>query len=274
MSARRTLGSLLASALPLLSCRDASGPGDGGPLPIGRQVHGSLLDGDSEDKYTFRAEAGQELVVQIIADSGRFQFEVQPEPTPSVVLASASAVAPPDRPESGYGEGSAVAKLPAAGTYAVTVQRTRTVYAPIGGRYRLAAWWLDRRPEHTSDRFTIGQTVDGEQIDRPRDLDQFRFHGEQGQAVVLRAQETGGDLSLPAIRFEIWRDDVPDPVVGTPGLVGSLQLQSGDAALAEQASGRIVRPATGDYRVIVGGANYIYGRRFTGPYRFRVVPDA
>src|SRR5215212_7363916 len=59
---------LLSAALLLLSCRDSTGPGEGGALQAGREVSGTLSEADTADDYTIRAEAGQELVVWISAE--------------------------------------------------------------------------------------------------------------------------------------------------------------------------------------------------------------
>jgi hypothetical protein len=89
--------------------------------------------------------------------------------------------------------------LPASGTYTVRVQgRYSTQRA---GRYRLEVYAIDRSPQSIDAAVAVNDTISGESIDRPGDIDEFTFHGEAGQEVNVFLQGLWG--SHPSHQVEL-----------------------------------------------------------------------
>src|SRR5439155_1357617 len=65
-------------------------------------------------------------------------------------------------------------QVSAAGTYLVRVAGTAPSQIADTGAYRLFLYPIDRRPEHVSAAITAGDTISGEAIDLPGDIDEFR----------------------------------------------------------------------------------------------------
>ncbi|HKG92369.1 MAG TPA: hypothetical protein VKA84_10775 [Gemmatimonadaceae bacterium] len=256
---RVLLRALSAAALAALSCRDSTAPGDGGPLHGDREASGTLSGSDSVDRYTFRADSGAELVLSLEAVSGRLWFRLTAATDLGPVVAQDTVA---------NGRVVRVVPIVATGTYWLDVRRAPEEPAAAGeGRYRLARWTRDRRPERAAARVSLDDTVSGERLDRPLDLDEFVVHGEEGQIVQAYAQPLAGGGTL---YLTVWdeREDVGPFGSRFLGAVSSL----GDGgAMEDWASGRIVLPATGDYRVRVAETGAAASDDpYVGPYRFRI----
>lgn len=87
-------------------------------------------------------------------------------------------------------------QLPATGPY--TLRVAAPFYTFLGtGPYTVGAYTVSSAPEHVPATLAIGQTVTAERIDRPGDLDVFRFPAQAGRevAVFMGAEpEVGGLL--------------------------------------------------------------------------------
>jgi hypothetical protein len=85
-------------------------------------------------------------------------------------------------------------QLPATGTY--TLRVAAPFYTFLGtGPYTVGAYTVSPAPEHVPATLAIGQTVTAERIDRPGDLDVFRFPAQAGREVAVflgAAPEVGG----------------------------------------------------------------------------------
>ena len=150
-------------------------------------------------------------------------------------------------------------RLPATGTYTVRVTGPHAV--PGTGPFTLGAYTVSPAPEHLPPTLAIGQTITGERIDRPGDLDVFTFAGQAGREVslFLGAPADVGAISL-SVRPVTWRD----PIVFT---------HAGPMSLDRQSTGRMVLESVA-YEVVVdpqlfpGVVNYAEG----GTYGLRVFP--
>src|SRR6266700_1053245 len=78
----------------------------------------------------------------------------------------------------------------APGRYIVRVGTSGDAYdrSTLRGLYRLWFYRFSFGPEVVRDTFAIGDTVSGEAIDPPGDIDQFQFHGLKGQHVNIALQ--------------------------------------------------------------------------------------
>jgi len=122
------------------------------------------------------------------------------------------------------------------------------------GPYRLYLYRVNRAPESIPAAVTPGDTISGESIDLPGDVDEFTVSGTAGQQFNIFVQTTiqGGQALTMAVR--------------TPGnqvLVGAESYGPG-LDLLLQSTGRFTLPETGTYRLTFDGA--------AGPYRFFVYP--
>lgn len=136
-----------------------------------------------------------------------------------------------------------------------------------GGRYSLLLYNVQAEPESASAHVAIGDTVTGEAIDVPGDLDEFFFAGEAGEEVMVFLQ-AAGDVAGHGLRLR-----VTDPATGE--LLGETISIRTDQRLEGQSTERIVLPRTDTYTISVGGApsgTDRNGHSSSGAYRFFIYP--
>lgn len=144
-------------------------------LPLGVWVGGEtsspLLDIDT---FRFQMIGGKRYNVLIGLDSGSTGDPVMWVQNPGV---------PPTYPSNGG----------ASGTFGVAVTGTAllTVSGPVTGSYRLKAYAIDSMPETVKRHWAVGDTVVGESIDLPGDVDEFTFDGVAGDRVQFSVVEAG-----------------------------------------------------------------------------------
>jgi hypothetical protein len=74
--------------------------------------------------------------------------------------------------------------------------------------YRLDVYNVNRAPESVPGTFTIGSTIQGESINFPGDVDEFRFAGTAGQRIAVSWREvTPGDGPTGRTRLEVLAPD-------------------------------------------------------------------
>ena len=131
----------------------------------------------------------------------------------------------------------------------------------LRGPYRLWFYRFSFGPEMVRDTFAIGDTVSGEAIDPPGDIDQFHFHGLKGQHVNIALQ----GLAAPSGGgFQAF-------ITGPTGYSIVFSGTSA-AALGDHQTLRVDLPATGWYEIDVSGAGWADELAERGPYRFAVEP--
>jgi hypothetical protein len=128
--------------------------------------------------------------------------------------------------------------------------------ADDAGAYALQLFTRSAAPERAPTTLTIGATVDGEALDVPGDVDEFRLDGAAGDEWILFAQSNAA--AATPVRLEL-----VDAASGT--LVAGVLAVAPTAALESQSTGRVVLPRTGTYLVRVAADDAV-----RGPYRFRV----
>jgi hypothetical protein len=148
-----------------------------------------------------------------------------------------------------------------AGDYTITIQSFSSQSHGYHGPYRLNTYAINLLPELAAESLAIGDTVSGDLIDPPGDIDTYYFHGEPDQHIDVWFQPTGAPyeayLGLGVL------DSAGHGIGGTFGKIGT-------ASLDEYHTNRIDLPASGRYQVRVSSEN---GGRLLGeqgPYRFTV----
>ncbi len=154
--------------------------------------------------------------------------------------------------------------LPATATYEVAVTpRSQGRDVADRGPYRLALLHVPMAPEHVPTALTIGDSVFGEGLEDPNDMDRFIVSGDPGREVVVYYQGPGSACtSLDAV----------DPVSGD-------SLQHVTSCGFSQSTGRFRLPGSGTAALEVyvplfcdpwaGCSDPGYGQ---GPYELRVLP--
>jgi len=227
-------------------------------IPLGAEVRGETIDRAGDvDEFTFAAAAGAEYNAFIQA-SRAVQLEVAPVTGPvlATVTSSGSDTAL-------FTHATGRFQVPAAGTYIVRVSGTAPSQIADTGAYRLFLYPIDRRPEHVSAAITPGDTVSGEQIDLPGDVDEFTFSGVAGEEFnVFFQAESGSPQTM--LQLEV--------VDGAGTVLRTVQSVGTDTSLLRQVTGRFALPGTGTYRLRVSGAPSYPADFNRGPYRLFLYP--
>jgi hypothetical protein len=133
----------------------------------------------------------------------------------------------------------------------------------------LAGYWLvvnriDRAPEVLPATFTLGDTIKGEAIDQPGDVDEFTFTGSANQKVQIGFQyfTDGWPMGIYGLQLEVV--DLATSTSLTTITVPSAQLD--DPGLPT-----ITLPRDGSYLVRIQAQTQLaYDHRNWGAYRFRL----
>lgn len=232
-------------------------------LALGDSVSSEAIDlpGDI-DEFTFT-----------VPDSGGANIQLQIDTAPETGEWVRATVFPATGDSLGYIElntvdspGGTGALTLAPGTYTIRVQATKWDDRPlIRTGYTLWAYGFHFTPEVATDTFAIGDTVSGEGLDVPGDVDRFHFYGTRGQLVNIALQ---GMSAASNGKFEMWLIN-PDPY-GNPFLF--LQSPTAAAALGDHQTTRLDLPFTGWHTIQIRGSALGSSREETGPYRFTVEP--
>ena len=139
-------------------------------------------------------------------------------------------------------------QIPASGRAILRVMQPPLCLAPglcyhVTGSFDLTTRLVDRMPENVSARIAVGDTVVGEAVAFPGDIDEFLFAGSDGQRVrvLLRA---GAPIYFPGTLLV----EVVDPTTGAV-------LASATAAGSDRATDVVALPAARDFMVRVRGLN-------------------
>jgi len=114
-------------------------------------------------------------------------------------------------------------------------------------------------PESRSENTAIGDTTDGELIDRPGDVDVFYFNGVKGQHVNFALQGTSDSSSNAGYTAMLYQPN---------NLMGWVSTPTSSSTLGSQQTTRLDLPATGRYTIRVSGGSSPTQRIEHGPYRF------
>src|SRR5690348_2941682 len=231
---------------------------------IGTVVDGEALDNVVDvDDYSFDVVTGDEFIVYAQGrapdDTNRLVVDVT---LPGDTISTSRIIAAGNDPDSeSHASGRIIA--PRAGTVHLRV-------APYGdlitsaryvGAYRLEVARIDRAPERQPQIISLGDTINGESIDRVGDVDEFFLDAQQGEEYNVFFQTAPGPASN-ALRLEV--SGLP------PGLVPSLTSTGTDTlVLAEHPTSTFRIPASGRYVIRVAGIDDREGLN-RGAYRLFV----
>jgi len=223
------------------------------PIPLAAEVRGEMIDRAGDvDEFTFTAPVGAEYNAFVQAPRA-VQLEVAPVSGPVLAAATSSGA------DTGlFSHATGRFQVPAAGTYLVRVAGTAPTQIADTGAYRLFLYPVDRRPEHVSAAITPGDTISGEAIDLPGDIDEFTFSGAAGEEFNAFFQAENGS---PETSLQLELVDGAGTVLRTVQSVGT------DTSLLRQVTGRFALPGTGTYRLRVSGAPYYPYDFNRGAYR-------
>jgi hypothetical protein len=214
-------------------------------LPANTVVAGEAIDiaGDV-DEFTFAAAAGDEFNAFVQSSSPRIT-------TLSVLGAIEGrglvAAEPADTAIFQHGTGRFKVVPPVGHGIRVGSEYVTDATGP----YRLYLYRINRAPELVPAALTPGDTVSGESIELPGDIDDFTFSGTAGEQFNAFLQATNPSEPLGVVLSVI-----------TPGdalLAGTQSLTAGTPLLSVS-TGRFTLPVDGTYRVWLDGS--------VGPYRF------
>jgi hypothetical protein len=234
-------------------------------VTIGDTVTESIGAVGDIDEFTFDGTAGEEVNVnlQILAGlSSGVWLEVRHGQSQDAAVTTRV-------PGALDNNGTGRFTLPVTGAYTVRLSGAEAG-APDSttGRYRFEIYRVDRRPEDTSATVSIGDTVTGESIDRPGDVDEFRFTGLSGEQlqVFFNLVDPGGSKKL---RLDViaagGTTTVGTESVGLPGEY-SPAFQLG-------ATGRFTMPTAGTYTLRVYGLDVSVGAYTVELYHVDPAPE-
>jgi hypothetical protein len=141
------------------------------------------------DEFTIQGTAGQLAMIHLEAPvvlGGVVMAQLLGGTTGATVYATAlnspgSGVGDPDHYGIAY---SYRAQLPYTGTYTIRVSGIYQA-SMAKGSYTLEAYTVSPQPEHVPATIQIGDSVSGEKIDRPGDIDVFTLSGQAGREVNI-----------------------------------------------------------------------------------------
>lgn len=249
----------MAGLIPLfVACGD--GPTDPSPtvhrLSVGATVEGNLRAGEVVT-YEIDAERGTPLRILLLARSGRRSDNLVAE----VVAVTQSGFDPITHVFSRGADtvledqASDWFTVPDVGTYQV---RVRGATGADGGPYTLRLVARNLGPETLDAVVAIGDTITGEAIDFPGDVDEFafKFQPSGGWMVVAFLQALSGSAE------DVLQLEVVDSISGR--VLGGVTSRGNDGHFSAQ---RVLLPTDGTYLVRIRSTEPTEDRS-RGPYRF------
>ncbi len=252
VSLRNSVAALLA-AMMQLSCGESpveSRLRPGQRIQVGQIIEGAV-DADSFSVYSFVAAPQRRFVVLLEAIHGHLFLSVYDSThqyTAATLEAAAGGLRLDQNPTAPFGTAT-------GGIYRLLLYAIPSGSAPD---FRLQVFAIDTKPERVSDAFAFGDTVTGETMEPPADLDWFHVSGVAGQEVVAVVEPLdrgrSGSMALT----------VSDTV--TNDFLGSVSANAG--ASSQRTTGRLQLPATRDYLFAFATLANGIDPPYTGPYRF------
>ena len=205
------------------------------------------------DEFTFVGTAGTEFNAFVQGRGRTFQLEVARQGGESFALATSQAS------DTGLFERATNRfRVTQAGTHVVRLTGTNPTEVADTGAYRIYLYRIDPRPERVPSTIASGDTVAGEDIGLPGDVDEFTFSGVAGAEynVFVQAQSGSSDSRLQV--------EVVD-AAGTT--LRRVESYGNDTSLLQRVTGRFALPSTGVYRTRVSGVDGFGMPYYRGAYR-------
>jgi len=190
------------------------------------------------DEFTFSGLPGEEFNAFLQAQNGSSDTHLQLDlvnPAGTVLRSAESVGSDTSLLRQVTGRFS----IPSAGTYRLRVSGSQSYNNQDRGPYRLFLYRIDRKPETSAEILALGDSISGESIDLPGDVDEFR---------VTVTDSSGANLAFA----------LEDPPVG-----GSLAVQ-----LVDSATGRVLASASA-----YSAGRGALGRMRLGPGKYLVRAD-
>ena len=127
------------------------------------------------------------------------------------------------------------------------------------GPFRLMVYPVSRSPEHATPAVALGDSVVGEGLERPGDVDEFKFPTAAGQDVNVFFQSVN---PAAPIHLRLIAIDADGTVLRN--------VVSADTVQGEQVSGRFTTRTSGTHTLRVQNDSSF--AEAAGPYRLRVIP--
>lgn len=220
-------------------------------IPFNTEIADERIDREGDvDEFTFQANAGDAFNAFVQAPRA---FQVEVALVGGAAFAAGTAV-PADTALFAHPTGRfSVAQT---GTYVVRILGSGSHQVADTGQYRFYLYAINHSPEHVAAAIVPGDTVSGEAIELPGDIDEFTFSGTVGEELNAFLHAQPG--SPETVRLE-----VVDPG-GT--VLRIAQSVATDTSLLRQPTGRFALTNTGTYRLRVKGASDFLDHS-RGPYR-------
>ena len=217
--------------------------------PIGSAVSGEAIDRAGDvDEFVLQAQAGDEFNIFLQA-AHHFRLEVASGS--GALIAATSA---PMLDTSLFRWATGRFQVPQSGVTTVRVDGQFSQAVADTGTYRFFIYPVDRRPERVTATIGEGDTVAGEAIDIPGDVDEFTFSGTAGVEFNVLFQALSGS-PVTVLRLEAVDD--------TGGVLAAVSSLGSDTSLFQRVTGRFRTTGSGTHRLRVTGA----GHTGVGPYR-------
>ena len=223
-------------------------------IPFNTEIGNERIDRAGDvDEFTFLANPGTEFNAFVQGGGRPFQLEVARQGSETFAVATSQ---PSDTGL--FGRPTNRFRVTQAGTYSVRLTGTSPTQVADTGAYRIYLYAIDPRPERVPSTIASGDTVAGEDIGLPGDVDEFTFTGAAGEEfnAFLQAQDGSSDTRLQL--------EVLSPS-GTALL--STQTIGTDTSLLHQPTGRFALPIGGTYRLRVSGVPTYPADLSRGAYR-------
>lgn len=255
----RRLASVAAFVLLLSGCNEVVEPEAPAILLLrsGELTTGELQGPGDTLLYRLDAPTGHPLRLFFRAETDSLVAELIEDAPPGRVAALLSSTGA-DTSLTGPRNGTRWFQLSESESYHV---RVRGFEPGHRGGFTLLLYVQESEPEQTPARVSIGDTIAGEFIDPPGDVDDFLFRGDGGQELITFLQPLGpdGGATLLLTVYDSATDQqVAWDVIAYPS-----------ESLESHSTGRFVLPDTATYRLRVRGRVWDVDR---GPYRFQLYP--
>lgn len=166
-------------------------------LAIGSEIDGETVDRAGDiDEFSFPASAGA-VFNAFLQSANAVQLEVAPDPGLPVAMVVSG-------PDTGlYAAATGRFTIAQGGSYLVRISGTTSTAMSDTGAYRFLLYPVNRQPETLPDTLVFGDSLLGEAIDVPGDLDEFHVTVGASSGANLVAQigasATGGALDVSLI---------------------------------------------------------------------------
>jgi hypothetical protein len=223
-------------------------------IPFNVEIRDERLDQAGDvDEFTFQANAGTDFNAFVQGSERTFQLEVARRGAAPFAAATSQA-----SDTALFAHATNRFHITDAGTYVLRATGSQSYQVADTGAYRLYLYAIDPKPEHVSATITPGDTVAGEEIELPGDVDEFTFTGVAGEEFNAFLQAQNG---RPETR--LWLDVLDH----TGTVLRRAESFGSDTSLLRQAGGRFALPGSGTYRLRVSEAQIVGAFDYRCPYR-------